>query len=49
MTQKKLGVHEGPNAEKKIGHMKVQEKKGEYIYINIAMPSCYPNKRERDP
>ena len=34
--------------ERKSGHIKVQEKKGEYIYINIAMPSCYPNKGERD-
>ena len=47
MTQKKW-AHEGPSVQKKIGHMKVQEKKGN-IYINIAMPSCYPNKRERDP
>ena len=30
---KKIGTHEGPSVEKKIGHMKVQEKKGEYIYI----------------
>ena len=45
---KKIGTHEGPSVEKKIGHMKVQEKKGEYIYINIAMPSCFPNKGVRD-
>ena len=45
MTQKKIGTHEGPSVEKKIGHMKVQEKKGN---IYVAMPSCYPNKRERD-
>ena len=43
---KKIGTHEGPSVEKKIGHMKVQEKKGN---IYVAMPSCYPNKRERDP
>ena len=43
---KKIGAHEGPSVEKKIGHMKVQEKKGN---IYVAMPSCYPNKRERDP
>ena len=28
----KKGTHEGPSVEKKFGHMKVQEKKGEYIY-----------------
>ena len=51
MTQKKLGVHEGPNAEKKIWTHEGPRKEKEriYIYINIAMPSCYPNKRERDP
>ena len=38
MTQKKR--------RKKNGHMKVQEKKE--IYNNIAVPSCYPNKGERD-
>ena len=32
--------------ERKSGHIKVQEKKGQ-IYNNIAMSSCYPNKRER--
>ena len=32
MTQKKIGTHEGPSVEKKIGQMKVQEKKGKYIY-----------------
>ena len=48
---KKIGTHEDPSVEKnkkKIGHMKVQEKKEEYMYINLAISSCYPNKRERD-
>ena len=34
---KKIWTHEGTR------------KKRENKYINIAMPSCYPNKRERDP
>ena len=30
---KKIGTHEGPSVEKKIGHIKVQEKKGICILI----------------
>ena len=42
---KKIGTHEGPGVgKKKFGHMNVQEKNN-----NIAMSSCYSNKRERDP
>ena len=43
----KDGMPKKHDPAKKIGHMKVQEKKEE-IYNNIAMSSCYPNKGERD-
>jgi hypothetical protein len=43
--QKKIKTHEGPSVEKNGTH----EGPRKNIYIYIAMSSCYPNKRERDP
>ena len=49
--KRKDGMPKKHDPKKNNGHNNVHEKKGEKkkIYIYIAMSSCYPNKRERDP
>jgi hypothetical protein len=42
--KKNIWAHEGPSIEKKIAHIKVQEKNNNK---SIAMSLCFPNKGQR--